>query len=187
MEIEVRQPKASTQLARRSPFSMSASEIVPLLAKLGVRRQAKLSTEDYLVLAEDIEKFDERDIKLGLEDLAKYPRREGETAFPELPRIKQAIVERKLTREAKEIRDQEAEQARYRAEHPEEFCTLAEVLQEWEATRKPSKRDEEREQSIARNRAICEKFKAQLSPEEKAQVEAFKANAPQPSSEEGVA
>lgn len=84
--------------------------IVEHLAKLGIRRQAKLDAADYLVLAEDLEKFDLRDIGGGLADIAKIPRREGETAFPEIGRMKQAIVERKLDREADEIRQMECEQ-----------------------------------------------------------------------------
>lgn len=149
--------------------------IMALLAKLGVRRQAKLDTPDYLVLAEELVKFDERDIAAGLDDVAKYPRREGETAFPELPRLKQAIIERKLTREAEEQREQEREQARYREEHPEEFCTMGDVFREWEANRKPSQRDIERDEESERKRAIADKAKSMLSTEERARVEAYRA------------
>jgi hypothetical protein len=63
-----------------------------------------------LVLAEDLAHFDLRDIEGGFADIAKYPRREGETTFPELGRLKQAVIERKLVREADEIRATEAAQ-----------------------------------------------------------------------------
>jgi hypothetical protein len=133
---QARLSKASTQLSR--PSSLSGSEkqerIVQLLAKLGVRRQAKLDMADYLVLADDLVKYDLEDIAKGLDDIAKYPRREGETAFPEFARLRQAIGERRLTREAEEIRKMEAELAEYRKAHPGEFCTLKDIFDEWKLT-----------------------------------------------------
>lgn len=134
MELE-RRGNQSTQLSRPLPSLPKDDAIVQLLAKLGVRRQAKLDIADYLVLAEDLMKFDLRDISGGLDDIAKYPRKDGETAFPELPRLKQAILERKLLREAEEIRQREAEEAKYRAEHPEEFISWKELLESPEAKR----------------------------------------------------
>lgn len=79
-----------------------------------------------MVLAEDLQKFDLRDTAGGLDDIAKYPRREGETAFPDLATLKAAILERKLVREAEEVRADEAREAKYRSEHPEEFMSAAE-------------------------------------------------------------
>ena len=137
MGITVRQGTASTQPSRPSTNLRSEPErlwkqaqIIPLLSNLGIKRQAKLDKQDYDVFAEELVKFDMRDIEAGLDDLAKYPRKDGETAFPELPRIKQAIVERKLTREAEEIRKQEADAAEYRKAHPEEFMSWKEF---WES------------------------------------------------------
>lgn len=115
-EISLAKPQAaSTQLSAPCNGSLTKLEglakryaIIPLLAKLGVRRHAKLDEADYSVLADDLAKYELGDIGGGLDDIAKYPRREGETAFPELPRLKRAIVERKLVREAAEIKAQEA-------------------------------------------------------------------------------
>jgi hypothetical protein len=132
-EITAKPDTASTQLSRpsRSSASEKLERIVQLLAKLGVRRQAKLDMADYLVLADDLVKYDLEDIAKGLDDIAKYPRREGETAFPEFARLRQAIGERRLTREAEEIRKMEAELAEYRKDHPDEFCTLKDIFEEW--------------------------------------------------------
>jgi hypothetical protein len=120
---------------------------VTLLAKLGIRRQAKLDTADYLVLAEDLVKFELDDIAGGLDDLAKYARRQGETSFPELAILKAAIVDRRLVREAAAERRREAEEAAYRRAHPEAFCTFADVLKEWEEMRygRAGDTDQERE------------------------------------------
>jgi len=98
-----------------------------------VRRQAKLDLEDYLVLSEDLVKFDLGDVQAGLDDIARYPRREGETAFPESARLKHAIIERKMEREAVAIRKAEAVELRYIKDHPEEFITMGELMRttEW--------------------------------------------------------
>jgi len=137
MENSLARPnQASTQLSKQSTSferEDKLSAIVTLLTKLGIRRQAKLDTADYLVLAEDLAKFSIEDIAAGLEDLAKYPRKEGETAFPEIARLKQPIIERKLVREAEEIRKQEAEEAQYAKDHPEEFMTFGDLMKTPEA------------------------------------------------------
>lgn len=79
-----------------------------------------------MVLAEDLSHMDLHDICGGLADIAKYPRRDGETAFPELPTLKNAIIERKILRQADDDRRQEAEEEKYRSEHPEEFISAKE-------------------------------------------------------------
>lgn len=131
----VKQNPVSMQLSRLSPLSPAEKQaaITKLLAKLGVRRQAKLDLEDYLVLSEDLVKFDLGDVQAGLDDIARYPRREGETAFPESARLKHAIIERKMEREAVAIRKAEAVELRYIKDHPEEFITMGELMRttEW--------------------------------------------------------
>jgi len=131
MENSLARPNpASTQLSKQE-ISLERedkqNEIVGILAKLGIRRQAKLAMADYLVLAEDLAKFSIVDIAAGLEDLAKYPRREGETAFPEIARLKQPIIERKLVREAEEIRNKaEAAEDAERKANPEAYMSARE-------------------------------------------------------------
>jgi hypothetical protein len=89
--------------------------------------------DDYLVLAEDLARFDLVDIEGGLDDIARYPKRDGETAFPECAKLKQAVIERKLVREAAEIRKAEADDAAYAKDHPEEFMTFGELMKMPEA------------------------------------------------------
>lgn len=67
------------------------SRIVQLLTVLGIRRQAKLDTEDYLVYATDLEKYDLLDLEIAMHLLSSRPRAEGETAFPELAMIEEAV------------------------------------------------------------------------------------------------
>lgn len=75
------------------------------------------------MLGEDLLRFELEDIASGLDDIARYPRREGETAFPEMARLKQAVAERKAVRESAENRRRDAEMEKYRKDHPEEFIS----------------------------------------------------------------
>ena len=88
MELtKARQGTASMQQRELS----KQSKIVMLLTALGIRRQAKLDSEDYLVLSSDLEKYELADLEEAMKVLCSRPRAEGETAFPDLPTILEAI------------------------------------------------------------------------------------------------
>lgn len=88
MELtRARQGIASTQ----QPQLSKISRIVQLLTVLGIRRQAKLDKEDYQVFASDLESCDLGDIETALNLIASKPRAEGETAFPDVATIMEAI------------------------------------------------------------------------------------------------
>jgi hypothetical protein len=67
------------------------SKIVRLLSVFGIRRQAKLDTEDYLVFATDLESCDLTVIETALNLLSSKPRAEGQTAFPDVATILEAV------------------------------------------------------------------------------------------------
>src|SRR5271168_4380903 len=103
MEITNRkQNPASTQLARQSESSTRGTQIVMELTKLGIRRQAKLGTADYLVLAADLACFEDVDILAGLDWLGRN-RGEFETAFPALDVMEKAIRTAKAKRREAEL------------------------------------------------------------------------------------
>jgi hypothetical protein len=116
--------RPSTQLAPLSELS-KLSKIVMLLGTLAIRRQAKITDQDYQVFASDLEHFDLIDIESATVAIAKRTRAEGETAFPEV----QAIVEaaqaasrnRRIAGERERRMSDEAAERRRRVEHPEEF------------------------------------------------------------------
>jgi hypothetical protein len=101
------------------------SKIVMLLTALAIRRQAKLSEQDYQVFASDLEPFEIVDLETATKAIAQRPRAEGETAFPEIATIigeVQAAGRSRRTAEARERRlADEAEERRRRESHPEEF------------------------------------------------------------------
>ena|ERR1700735_683986 len=88
MEITKERPDtASTQ-----PQELSKkSKIVMLLTALGIRRQAKLDVQDYLLFASDLEKYELTDLEAAVKIICSKPRAEGETAFPEIAVIEEAV------------------------------------------------------------------------------------------------
>jgi hypothetical protein len=92
LEIEMELSKASPDkaLTQRSELSKK-SKIVILLTALGIRRQAKLDVEDYLLYASDLESYEMADLENAVGELAKKPRAEGQTAFPDIATILEAV------------------------------------------------------------------------------------------------
>jgi len=120
--------QALTQQSQQSQPSSGAMKkiaIVGLLTKLAVRRQAKLSPQDYLVLAEDLLPYEASDIETALDQLGRRPRREGETAFPDLGSIEEEVRAIRSERRACEAKERERQQlleeAEHRRLHPEEY------------------------------------------------------------------
>lgn len=141
MEITNRKPnQASTQLAKQSESSTREAQIVMELTKLGIRRQAKLGTADYLVLAADLACFEDGDILAGLDWLGRN-RGEFETAFPALDVMEGAIRKSKAKRRESEAmqagHDAELAEEAHRKAHPEEYVAArdawAEILYKFNA------------------------------------------------------
>lgn len=66
-----------------------------------MRRQAKLDKEDYLIFAGDLEKYELADIEAGINALP--PKRDGQTAFPDVDTILEAV--RGVIRARKAVED----------------------------------------------------------------------------------
>lgn len=88
--MELSKERPDTALTRQPELSKQ-SKIVVLLTGMGIRRQAKLDTEDYLLFASDLEKYELADLEAAIKLIFSKPRAEGETAFPELAAIEEAI------------------------------------------------------------------------------------------------
>jgi len=140
MELSKGRPnQALTQQQQLLPPSTveKLKVITAHLAKLGVRRQAKLAEADYLVLADDLMTFDLLDVISGLDALGRMPRREGETAFPGAAALQEGCrVTRNARRDAgaqERQNRQDEEERQHRQEHPEEYISVAELLKELKA------------------------------------------------------
>lgn len=103
MEItRANQNKPSTLLTQPStcfgPEEKKEREIMKLLTKLNVRRQARLGTPDLVIYAEDLMGFEVQDIEAAVNDLTSKPRADGETAFPETAVLLGAVKTANLRR-----------------------------------------------------------------------------------------
>lgn len=134
--IKARPNHLSTQqdrLRQSSERTEKRNDVVSLLAKLGIRRQAKQAAEDYLVMADDLLSYDLADIAAGLDVIGKRVREQGETAFPDVPTMLEAvgaIVSARMSKEADLRRKREDEESeRHRREHPEDYFHISELLQ----------------------------------------------------------
>lgn len=131
MELSrVNRGTVSTQPAQPS----KKSKIVMLLAQLGIRRQAKLDKEDYQVYANDLVHYELEDIEAGL--VALPPKRDGQTAFPDVDTVLESIrgvIRGRRVVEASNERDRMwEERVKYCQEHPEEREMNAEVMKQVE-------------------------------------------------------
>lgn len=87
METKVRE----IQQQRRSGGPSKQEEIKVLLAKMAIRRQAKVGEMEFAVFSEDLMGYETEVIAEALNQLCSKPRAEGETAFPELATILDAV------------------------------------------------------------------------------------------------
>lgn len=77
----------ANQLSTPSSGPSKQEEIKVMLAKLAIRRQAKIAELEFMVFSEDLMLYDLKDIQSAMELLSSRPRGEGETAFPEVATI----------------------------------------------------------------------------------------------------
>lgn len=86
------------------------------------------------LFAAKLSQYDRRDIYSALDRLAHTPREEGQTAFPDLPTLEDAIRADAAKRRAEEKREAEraaaAAEDRDRTEHPENYFSVADMIAE---------------------------------------------------------
>jgi hypothetical protein len=105
-----------------------------MLTLFGIRRQSKLDKEDYKVYASDLERHELNDIDKALQNLVRHPRVPGESAFPEVAVIVEAVKAVKRARIKPEF-DVAAYMADFRA-HPQNYISVDECIDEEIAKRR---------------------------------------------------
>ena len=121
--MEITKGRPATQ-STRQPEPSKCSRIVLLLSAFGVRRQAKLEDQDYLVYASDLERFELTDIEEVLRKIALRPREEFEPAFPDIGTLIRAIEQREYNRKTRIRPEQLRPEAREAIERAEEYKRL---------------------------------------------------------------
>ena len=117
--------RAGTLMQQRRPSqSLSVkSEILRALTLFSLRRSAAVNPETLALFSSDLSKYSLEDVEGGLAVILSDVRRDGEAAFPELPRFVQAIRKFREDRASTaEIRRINKEIEHYRA-HPEEYIS----------------------------------------------------------------
>ena len=131
-EITKANPISPTQ--QRQELSRTLETLVVLLRKLATRRQAVVTDATFTIYAQDLLSSPLTDTEKALEEIGMNPRRDGETAFPDIGTIREVVVrtgyERRLRERAAEETRNAEEQRAYFATHPEERFTMADVCRE---------------------------------------------------------
>jgi hypothetical protein len=116
------------------PDAQSLSSLVSILTGLAQARQAPVNSETLKLYALKLFHQDPRDVKAAVGRIASEPRREGETAFPDLGTVLAHVNTAKFARRNKEEREKDLERekaefadyVRYRMESRGE--TLEQIL-----------------------------------------------------------
>jgi hypothetical protein len=125
MESEITVRRAATSMQGHKPSNSfdKHSEIVKLLVKFSIRRQAAINTETLLVYADDLKHLDLPAIEEGLRVLSLTPRAEGETAFPDIGTVLQAVRRIINPRYQRIALDEINARALHREANPEMYIT----------------------------------------------------------------
>jgi hypothetical protein len=99
--------------------------LIGQLAGLGEARQAAVSPTTFDLFGTHLSQYDQRDITAAIRHLSLRRRSEGETAFPDLATMDEAVRDERNKRMAAERkereREQEAAERRDREEHPDKY------------------------------------------------------------------
>lgn len=146
--------KGPMAISKRSGGPSAAEiQIMKLLTILSETRQANVSEQALKIYAHQLMPYSPQHIVTALNELALTERKEGETAFPSLATVVDAVevaAKRWRQREAYEARiQQEAEEEKWCREHPEEVRAnqawyrglLKQVLDSHEAKRARANQD----------------------------------------------
>ena len=139
MEQSTGRSNGQTAISKRSTPQEHALNIRKLLMVLAEARQAAISQQAFEVYSTQLQKYELEDIKAAITKLSLTRRREGETAFPDLGTVDEAVMDERRIRwdeeaEAKNV-IREAEGSRHRVEHPEDYVNMTEIAAEYFATK----------------------------------------------------
>jgi hypothetical protein len=115
--------QTATLMRREKP---SQEWLISQIVFLAEARQAAVNPQTFTVFATHLSQYDQRDISAAVMRLSLQRRSEGETAFPDLGTMDEAVKDERNTRMRSEReqreREEAAEEEKRRREHPEEFA-----------------------------------------------------------------
>lgn len=121
-----------TAISRPLQTISPKSTVAKLLLILSEARQANLSDTALKIYASQLSKHPIEDVQAAVTSLSLSKRQEGETAFPDLATLDEAcILAGRPRRQAEYAREQARiaeDESRHRAEHPEEYVDIREIV-----------------------------------------------------------
>ena len=133
MEITARPAETSMQARKPSPSLSKQSEIVKMLTKFSLRRQAAVNPETLALFAADLEHLELADLESALKELSLRPRRDGETAFPDLATVLEAVRYVRAERSSRRALEKENERIAHFHAHPEFYEADEEIKEKFHA------------------------------------------------------
>ena len=109
------------------PDPQSLTWLVKQLATLAMARQASVDSETLKFFAVSLSNFHPEDARRALDRLCHTKRKEGETAFPDLATVEEAIYVEHSARVKEQLEEERSNYIRYAETHPQEFVTLSEI------------------------------------------------------------
>jgi hypothetical protein len=115
--------QTATLMRREKP---SQEWLISQIAFLAEARQAAVNPQTFTVFATHLSQYDLRDISVAVRRLSLQRRSEGETAFPDLGTVDEAVKdernERMRAERKRAEREEEEAEERDRREHPEKYA-----------------------------------------------------------------
>jgi hypothetical protein len=127
-------------ISQQSKSSPQAEVLIAIeLAKLAESRQAGVSNATLEIYCSHLSKYSLQDIRAAVSKLSLLKRAEGETAFPDLATLDEAVRcegrDRRIA-EAKQLkRTEEEAYERKRRDHPEDFISIADIVGDFYKTK----------------------------------------------------
>lgn len=126
--------RSSGQTAISRPLQTISpkSTVAKLLLILSEARQANLSDTALKIYASQLSRHPIEDVQAAVTNLSLSRRQEGETAFPDLATLDEACIlvgrPRRQAERARQQAEVDQAQAKHRAEHPEEYVDIREIV-----------------------------------------------------------
>ena len=140
--------------------------LIAQLGKLAMLRQAEVGQKTLETFASILSQYRPKDVCSALDRLAHTRREEGETAFPDLATLEEAIradAAKRLSADKREAeRSAAAAEDRDRAEHPENYFSVADAMAEVMRRKGVELRQKQEVKAAAESTAECPKCGAVL-------------------------
>ena len=131
MGTEITRKQAATLVPLKK--SSDATKVAVLLTELSYARMATIDANILDYLSQQLSIYHFPDVQAAIKGLCHTKRKSGETAFPDLPTLEEAVSDAARSRRASEgtpsrVALELEERERHRKEHPEEYVSVRDII-----------------------------------------------------------